>query len=200
MLVISRNSAFTYRDRPRETRQIGREVGVCYVLEGSVRRSSRRVRVNAQLIDAEADAHLWAERFDRHLSDLFKLQDEITNAIAGAIEPELLKSERNRIGSRPAHSENAYDFYQRGLWHFYRYTKEDSIEAQALFRRALAIDPQYPQPTAQLAITLCNAAYLGWVGDVAHNYLEAYELAQRTVRLDARYPAPHLALGIVCIG
>ena len=82
MLVISRNTAFTYRDRPRETRQIGRELGVCYLLEGSVRRSSRRVRVNAQLIDAEADAHLWAERFDRHLSDLFKLQDEITNAIA----------------------------------------------------------------------------------------------------------------------
>jgi TolB-like protein len=199
MLVISRNTAFTYRDRPRETRQIGRELGVCYVLEGSVRRSSRRVRVNAQLIDAEADAHLWAERFDRRLSDLFKLQDEITNAIAGAIEPELLKSERNRIGSRPAQNENAYEIYQRGLWHFYRYTKENSIEAQALFRRALAMDEQYQQPTTQLAITLCHAAILGWVDDARPNYVEAYELAQRAVSLDARYPPALFALGLVCM-
>ncbi|MGC2202960.1 MAG: winged helix-turn-helix domain-containing tetratricopeptide repeat protein [Stellaceae bacterium] len=199
MLVISRNTAFTYRDKPRDTRQIGRELEVRYVLEGSVRRSAKRVRVNAQLIDAEADAHLWAERFDRHLSDLFDWQDEVTAAIAGAIEPELLKSERNRIARRPLQTEDAYEFYQRGLWHFYRYTKEDSIEAQALFRGALAIDPQYPQPTAQLAITLCNAAYLGWVDDVTRNYLEAHELAQRAVSLDTRYPAAHFALGLVCM-
>jgi tetratricopeptide (TPR) repeat protein len=155
--------------------------------------------VSAQLIDAEADAHLWAERFDRHLSDLFEWQDEIAAAIAGAIEPELLKSERNRVARRPLQTEDAYEFYQRGLWHFYRYTKEDSIEAQALFRRALTIDPQYPQPTAQLAITLCNAAYLGWADDFTRNYLEAYELAQRAVSLDTRYPAAQFALGLVCM-
>jgi TolB-like protein len=85
-----------YRNKPRDTRQIGRELGVRYVLAGSVQRWHKRVRVNAQLIDAEADAHLWAERFDRHLSDLFVWQDEVAAAIAGAIEPELLKSERNR--------------------------------------------------------------------------------------------------------
>ena len=199
MLVISRNTAFTYRDKPVDTRQIGRELGVRYVLKGSVRQSAKRVRVNAQLIDAEADAHLWAERLDRHLSDLFELQDEVAAAIAGAIEPELLKSERDRIARRPLQTEDAYEFYQRGLWHFYRYTREDSIEAQALFRRALAMDAQYPQPTVQLAITLCNAAYLGWVDDVTPNYAEAYELAQRAVGLDARYPAAHFALGLVCM-
>ncbi len=199
MLVISRNTAFTYREKPLDTRQIGHELGVRYVLEGSVRRSKKRVRVNAQLIDAEADAHLWAEIFDRDLSDLFELQDEVTTAIVGAIEPELLRSERDRIARRPLEREDAYEFYQRGLWHFYRYTKEDSIEAQSLFRRALAIDAEYPQPVAQLAITLCNAAYLGWVDNDKLNYAEANELAQRAVSLDARYPAAHFALGLVCM-
>ena len=199
MLVISRNTAFTYRDKPLDTRQIGRELGVRYVLRGSVRRLGKRVRVNAQLIDAEADGHLWAERFDRNLPNWFELQDEVAAAIAGAIEPELLKSERNRIARRPLQTEDAYEFYQRGLWHFYRYTKEDCVEAQALFRRALAMDAQYPQSTAQLAITLCNAAYLGWVDHITLNYAEAYELAQRAVGLDARYPAAHFALGLVCM-
>jgi TolB-like protein len=199
LLVISSNTAFTYRDKPLNTPQIGRELGVRYVLKGSVRQSAERVRVNAQLIEAEADAHLWAERFDCRLSDLFALQDEVASAIAGAIEPELLKSERNRVGRRPLQTENAYEFYQRGLWHFYRYTREDSVEAQALFRRALALDGEYTQPTAQLAITLCNAAYLGWVDNVTRNYVEAYELAQRAVSLDARYPPAHFALGLVCM-
>ena len=199
LLVISRNTAFTYRDKPPDTRQIGRELGVRYVLKGSVRRSAKRVRVNAQLIEAEADAHLWAERFDCHLSDLFVLQDAVAAAIAGAIEPELLKSERDRIARRPPQTEDAYEFHQRGLWHFYRYTKEDSVEAQALFRRAIAVDRQYTQPTVQLAITHCNAAYLGWADNVTLNYIEAYELAQHAVSLDARYPPAHFALGLVCM-
>ncbi len=199
MLVISRNTAFTYRDKPLDTRQIGHELAVRYVLEGSVRRSKKRVRVNAQLIDAESEMHLWAEIFDRDLSDLFELQDEVTTAIVGAIEPELLKSERDRVARRPLEREDAYEFYQRGLWHFYRYTKEDSVEAQSLFRRVLAIDAEYPQPVAQLAITLCNAAYLGWADDDKPNYVEAYELAQRAIKLDARYPAAHFALGLVCM-
>jgi adenylate cyclase len=199
MLVISRSTAFTFRNKPFEARQIGRELGVRYVLEGSVRRSGRRVRVNAQLIDAEVDALLWADRFEGLLSDLFELQDEFTNAIAGAIEPELLKCERNRIARRPPQTEDTYELYQRGLWHFYRYTKNDSLAAESLFRRALAIDTQYPQPIAQLAITLCNAAYLGWADDATRNYVEAYDLAQRAVGLDARYPPANFALGLVCM-
>src|SRR5262249_50684808 len=151
------------------------------------------------LIDAEADVQLWADRFDRDLSDLFELQEEVAAAIAGAIEPELLKSERDRVARRLLQTEDAYEFYQRGLWHFYRYTKEDAVEAAALFRRALDIDAQYPQPVAQLAITLCNAGYLGWADDVALNYVEAYELARRAVSLDARYPPAHFALGLVCM-
>jgi adenylate cyclase len=197
MLVISRNTAFTYRDRPRDTRQIGSELNVRYVLEGSVRRVGERVRINAQLIDAETDAHMWAEMFDHRLSDLFELQDEITTAIVGAIEPQLLKAERDRIALRPVGSEDAYEAYQRGLWRFYRYTKEDSIEAEVLFRRALAMDARYAQPAAQLAMTLCNAAYLGWSDNAEHNYAEAFELAERAVSLDARLPTAHFALGLV---
>jgi len=199
MFVISRNTAFTYRNRAVDTKQIGRELGVRYVLEGSVQRSGSHVRVNTQLIDADADAQLWAERFDRDLSDLLELQDEITTAIAGAIEPELLQFERNRVASQPQHSQDAYEFYQRGLWYYYRYVKEDSIEAQAYFRRALAIDPNYPQATAALAMALCYAAFLGWAEDAERNYVEAYELAERAVSLDDRYPAARFALGAACM-
>src|SRR5215469_4092901 len=199
LLVIARNTAFTYRDRPRAARQIGLELSVRYLLEGSVRRLGERVRINVQLIDAETEFYLWAEMFDRRISDLFEMQDEITIAIAGAIEPELRKSERNRTASRPLQSEEACELYQRGLWHTYRYTKEDMAKAEALFRRALEIDTRYPQAMAQLVITLCNAAYLGWADDVSRNYAEAFDLAERAVSLDPRYPSAHFALGLICM-
>ena len=199
MFVISRNTAFTYRVSPRDTRQIGRELGVRYVLVGSVRRAGRRVRVSVQLIDAEADIHLWVERYDRHISDLLVLQDDVTSAIAGAIEPELLKSERERVASRAPHNEGAYESYQRGLWHLYRYTKNDNVEAQKLLRRAIAADPEFSQATALLAVSFCNSAYLGWASDPEGSYAEAYELAERAVGLDLRDPGAHFSLGLACM-
>jgi len=168
------------------------------VLEGSVRKSGRRVRVTAQLIQADTNHHIMAERYDRDLTDLFELQDEIATTIAGAIEPELLKFERDRIADRPQLSEDAYELYQHGVWHHYRHTKEDNIEAQACFRRALAIDPQYPQATAALSLALCNAGYLAWAEDQEASYTESYELAERAVGLDGRYPAARFALALVC--
>jgi adenylate cyclase len=164
-----------------------------------VRKSGRRVRVTAQLIRADTGHHIMAERYDRDLTDLFELQDEIVTTIAGAIEPELLKFERERIADQPQHDEDAYEFYQRGVWHHYRHNKEDNIEAQAYFRRALAIDLQYPQATAALALAVLNAAFLGWAEDLEANYVESYELAQHAVRLDARYPMARFALGTVCM-
>jgi adenylate cyclase len=151
------------------------------------------------LIRADTNHHIMAERYDRDLTDLFDLQDEIAHAIAGAIEPEILKFERERIAERPQSSEDAYELYQRGMWHHYRHSKTDNIEAQAHFRRALEIDPQYPQATAALAIAACNAGYLGWADNADQNYEESFEVGQRAVTLDARYPNAHFALGLTCM-
>jgi adenylate cyclase len=197
--VIARNSTFTYKGQTVDIKKVGRELGVRYVLEGSVRKSGHRVRVTAQLIQADTGHHIIAERYDRDLTDLFELQDEITTTIAGAIEPELLKFERDRIADQPQHNEDAYAFYQRGMWHHYRHNKEDNIAAQGFFRPALAIDAHYPQATAALAITVLVAAYLGWTEDIEANYAEAYQLAQHAVALDARYPIARYALGAVCM-
>jgi adenylate cyclase len=197
--VIARNSTFTYKGRTVDAKQVGEELGVRYVLEGSVRKSGPRVRITAQLIHADTGLHLTAEKYDRDLTDLFELQDEIVTSIAGAIEPELLKFERNRIADQPQQSQDAYEFYQRGIWHHYRHNKTDNLEAQTFFRRALTIDAQYPQATAALAIAILNAAYLGWAENAESNYAEAYELARRAVALDGRYPNAHFALGAVCM-
>jgi adenylate cyclase len=197
--VIARHSTFTYKGKAVDIRKVGAEVGVRYVLEGSVRKSGSRLRVTAQLIRADTGHHIMAERYDRDLTDLFALQDEIVTTIAGAIEPELLKYERDRIAERPQQSADAYDFYQRGMWHHYRHTRSDNIEALSYLRRASAIDPQYCQATAALAIAVCNAAYLGWAEDAETNYADAYQLAERAVALDARYPNARFALGLVCM-
>jgi adenylate cyclase len=197
--VIARNSTFTYKGKTVDIKKVGEELGVRYVLEGSVRKSGRRVRVTAQLIQADTGHHIMAERYDRDLTDLFELQDEITHAIAGAIEPELLKFERERIAERPPRSEDAYELYQRGVFHHYRQNKADNIEAQAYFRRALEIDAQYPQATAALSISVSSAAMNGWADNADTLFGEAYDLARQAVVLDPRYPNGHFALGLACI-
>jgi adenylate cyclase len=197
--VIARDSTFTYMGKTVDIKKVGQELGARYVLEGSVRKSGLRVRVTAQLIRADTGHHIMAERYDRDLTDLFELQDEITHAIAGAIEPELLKFERERIAEQPQYNEDAYTLYQRGVWHHYRHTKEDNTEAQAYFRRALALDADYPQALAALAVAVLNAGFLGWAESAEANFAAAYELGQRAIHLDPRYPNAHFALGLVCM-
>jgi adenylate cyclase len=197
--VIARASTFTYKGKAVDIKKVGEELGVRYVVEGSVRKSGRRVRVTIQLIRADTNHHIMAERYDRDLTDLFDLQDEIAHTITGAIEPELLKFERERIAERPPRSEDAYEIYQRGMFHHYRQNKADNLEAQAYFRRALAIEPQYTQATAALAIAVCNAGFLGWAENAERNFEEASELAERAVALDARYPNARFALAITCM-
>ena len=139
MLVISRNSAFTYKDKVVNAKQIGRELSVRYLLEGSVRRSGNRVRVNAQLIDAETDVHVWAERFDGDTSDLFAVQDEITSRIAIALDLELVGAE----AARPTEHPDALDYILRGrAARLKPPSRENRAEAIGLFERALALDPQ----------------------------------------------------------
>jgi adenylate cyclase len=197
--VIARNSAFTYKGKTVDIKKVGEELGVRYVLERSVRKSGRRVRVTAQLIQAGNGHHIMAEKYDRDLTDLFELQDEITRAIAGAIEPELLKFERERIAERRQFSEDAYGLHQRGVFHHYRQNKADNIEAQAYFRRALAIDAQYPQATAALSISLSSAAMIGWAENTDSVFENAYDAAQQAVVLDPRYPNAHFSLGLACM-
>jgi len=197
--VIARNSTFTYKGKTVDVKKVGDELDVHYVVEGSVRKSGRRVRVTVQLIRADTGHHLMAERYDRDLTDLFELQDEIVTAIAGMIEPEVLKFERERIAERRQHREDAYEYYQRGLWHHYRHNKTDNVEAQDFFHRALMIDADYPQAMAALAIAVCNAGYLRWSDNAERNYEEAFELAQRAVTLDSRYPNARFALALTCM-
>jgi adenylate cyclase len=193
------SSTFNYKGTTVDVRKVGEELGVRYVLEGSVRKSGHRVRVTAQLVRTDTGHHLMAEKYDRNLSDLFELQDEIVTAIAGAIQPELLRFEREHIAERPPRSDDAYELYQRGMFHHYRQNKADNSEAQAYFRRALAAELQYPQATAALSISISSAAMRGWADDADARFDEAYDLAQQAVAVDPRYPNAHFALGLACM-
>jgi adenylate cyclase len=197
--VIARASTFTFKGKTLNIKKIAAELGAGYIVEGSVRKSGQRVRVTAQLIHADTGHHIMAERCDRDLSELFELQDEIVTAIAAAIEPELLKFERDRIAERPRHNEDAYELYQRGAWHYHRQNKADNVEAQRLFHAALVTNPDYPQAMAALALAVCSAGFVGWADDAERNYAEAYDFAQRAVALDGRYPNARFALGLACM-
>ena len=143
LFVIARNSAFAYQGRGWDVRQIGRDLGVRYALEGSVRRASNRLRVTTQLIDAASGSHIWAGRYDCDISDIFAIQDEISTSVAGVIEPALADAEQQRVLRKPLERLDAWEAYQRGLWHFYNHGPEENQAAQAFFRRAIELDPKF---------------------------------------------------------
>jgi adenylate cyclase len=146
----ARNSAFTYKGKPVDVKQVAQELGVRYLLEGSVRKAGKRVRITGQLIDATTSAHIWADRFDGALDDVFELQDQVASSVAGAIEPKLRQSEIERASRKPTANLTAYDLYLRALAQSSRYTKEGLAEAVALARQALAIDPAYVPAAAMV--------------------------------------------------
>ena len=129
LFVIARHSSFTYKGKAVDIKQVGRELGVRYVLEGSVRKAGNRVRITGQLIDAATGAHLWADRFDSQLEDIFDLQDQVTSSVIGAISPQLERAEIERAKRKPTESLQAYDYYLRALSSFYQFTREQNIEA-----------------------------------------------------------------------
>jgi adenylate cyclase len=192
MLVISRNTAFTYRNERVDTKQIGRELGVRYVLEGSVRRSGNHLRVNAQLIDAATDAHLWTERFDRNTADLFALQDEITGRIANALGVELIAAE----AARPTEHPDALDYILRGRAALFKpRTRDTYTEGINLFERALALDPQSVAAQTRLASVLISRVLNGMTDSAAADLARANGLVSQALAASPRHAFTHLAKG-----
>jgi TolB-like protein/Tfp pilus assembly protein PilF len=194
--VIARNSSFIYKDRAVHLKQIAEELGVGYVVEGSVRTGGGRVRITAQLNDAATGSHIWAERYDRELADVFAVQDEITEAIVAAIEPQLYAAESFRARRKPPDSLDAWDLVMRALSHYWRVTRQDNVMAQQLLEKAIAIDPTYGQALGVLAASHTFGAHMGWA-DVATTATVASRAALAAIRADSEDPWAHHALGCV---
>lgn len=194
--VIARNSSFTYKGKPVHMRQVAAELGVRYVVEGSVRRSGDRVRITAQLNDTATGSHIWAEHYDRELTDVFAVQDEITDAIVTAIEPQIYAAENFRSRRKPPSSMDAWDLVMRALSHHWRVTQPDSVAAQALLERAIAIDPNYGQALALFATNHMFGVHLGWT-DIATAAPAAEEAALAAIAADNEDAWAHTALGSV---
>jgi adenylate cyclase len=194
LFVIARNSSFAFKGQALDVKQIGSKLGVRYVVEGSVRRAGNRVRITAQLIDAAEDQHIWAQRYDRDLEDIFAVQDEVTRAVITAIEPQLAISERKRALRKTPESLDAWENYQRGLWHTFQYKPEDRDTTLGFFRRAIELDPTFASAHAGLGYALYVYIILGVSPDRAADLREAYEVSQTAVRLDEHDPFAWVAL------
>jgi TolB-like protein len=194
--VIARNSSFIYKGKSVHMKQVAEELGVGYVVEGSVRRSGDRVRITAQLNDAATGSHLWAERYDRELADVFAVQDEITQAIVAAIEPQLHTAENFRAYRKPPDSLDAWELVMRALSHFWRVTRQDNVIAQALLEKAVAIDVNYGRALGLLGTSHSFCAHMGWE-DIAAVAPVAERAALAAIAADSEDPWAHLALGCV---
>jgi TolB-like protein/cytochrome c-type biogenesis protein CcmH/NrfG len=194
--VIARNSSFIYKGKAIHMKQVAEELGVGYVVEGSVRKSGDRVRITAQLNDAATGSHIWAEHYDRGLADVFAVQDEITEAIVAAIEPQLYAAENFRAKRKPPDSLDAWDLVMRALSHYWRVTRQDNLVAQALLEKAIAIDPNYGQALGVLATSYTFTAHMGWV-EMATVAPVAERAALAANLADGEDPWAHHALGCV---
>ncbi len=183
LFVIARNSCFTYKGRAVDVKQVGRELGVRYVLEGSLRKSGNRIRVTAQLVEADAGNHLWAERYDRDLADIFAVQDEITEAVTIAIAPAVADAEQRRALRKPPGSLDAWAAYQRGQWHLSKSTPDDNSLAEKFFQQAMGLDPTFSGAYGGLARAQDQAAYF-LTRDLVEALSLAEALARRAVALD----------------
>jgi len=183
LFVIARNSTFTYKGRTVDVKQVGLELGVRYVLEGSVRKSGNRIRITGQLINASTGAHLWADRFEGGLEDIFDLQDQVTASVVGAIAPKLEQAEIERAKHKPTESLDAYDYYLRGIASRYRWTRESNSEALSLFYRAIELDPDFASAYGAAAICYVHRKNNKWMTDRANEVAETARLAHRAVVL-----------------
>jgi TolB-like protein/cytochrome c-type biogenesis protein CcmH/NrfG len=194
--VIARNSSFIYKGKAVHIKQVGDELGVGYVVEGSVRKEGDFVRITAQLNDVSKGSHIWAERYDRSLADVFAVQDEITQAIVTAIEPQLYAAENFRAQRKAPDSMDAWDLVMRALSHYWRVTRQDNVVAQALLEKAISIDPNYGQALGLLAASHMFSAHMGWA-DMAAAIPIAERAALAAIRSDSEDPWAHYALASV---
>ena len=194
--VIARNSTFCFKGQAVDIRKVANELGVRYVLEGSVRKAGGRVRVTGQLIDAVYGVHLWADRYDRELADIFDLQDELTNSVVGAVSPQILNAEAARIRQKPPQSIDAWDLVMQALPHMWRVSAEEQRRAQELLQQAVALDAEYAHALALLGwtyVSLFNMAALRPIGEFTDT---AFDIGTRAVALDNEEPWAHLVLGL----
>jgi adenylate cyclase len=178
LFVIARNSSFAYKGRAVDLKHVGRELGARYVLEGSVRKAANRVRITGQLIDTLAGVHLWADRFEGALEDIFDLQDRVTASVVGAVAPKLEQAEIERAKRKPTESLDAYDYWLRGMARLYRWTKEDMSEAMALFEKAIELDPDFASAYGAAAWCYYWRMNNGWMTDRVREVAAATRLAR----------------------
>ncbi|MEA2919439.1 MAG: hypothetical protein QOJ15_11520 [Bradyrhizobium sp.] len=195
--VVVRGSAFALRDMPDEADKAARQLGARYALHGNVRHSAERLRISAQLIDTKDGTHLWAERYDLALADVFAIQDEIAERVVAAIEPELLKSESRLAITRHTGNMTAWDLVRQGMWHFHKVTREGHRAARELFRHACAIDPDLPEAHSWLGRVSAGIIAYGWSDDPIADGREGTNVATRAIALDPRDPYSHYAFAIV---
>jgi adenylate cyclase len=188
LFVIARNSSFTYKGRRVDVRQVGRELGVSYVLEGAIRKAGSRVRITGQLVDASSGSHIWADRFEGDLENIFELQDHVAAQVVGAIAPELERAETERSYRKPTENLQAYDYYLRGMSCIYRFSKEANEEGLGFFHEAISHDSKFALPLAGAARCHVQRRTFGWSADLAQDVVEAERLARRALELDRSDP------------
>ena len=183
LFVIARNSSFTYKGSAVDVKKVGRELGVRYVLEGSIRKSGNRVRITGQLIDASTGAHIWADRFEGGLEDVFDLQDQVTASVIGAMAPRLEEAEIRRTSSKPTGSLGAYDYFLRGMVGVHQWTLEGNTQALSYFRRAIELDPNFAAAYGMAARCYSQRKSSGWVTDRTQEIEQTRQLARRAVKV-----------------
>jgi len=198
LFVIARNSSFTYKGRNVDVRQVGRELGVRYVLEGSVRKGGNRIRITAQLVEAETGNHLWAERYDRALGDVFAIQDEITKSVIGCIGPELYTAEHDRLKRKPPQNLDAWESFVRGMFLYSQHSDAGTKEALGMLDRAVELDHGYAKAHGLRAVCLAWRAIQGWE-DRDTAFAEVAEGANRAVACDPQEPWAYIAHGFVAV-
>jgi adenylate cyclase len=199
LFVIARNSSFSYKGRNVDVRQVGRELGVRYVLEGSVRQGGSRVRITGQLIEAETGNHIWAERYDRALDDVFAIQDEITESVIGCIQPEVYSAEHDRLKRKPPQNLDAWESFVRGMFLYSQHSDASTKEAINMLDRAIQLDPCYAQALGLRAVCLVWRAFQGWENR-STAFAEGAKGADRAVACDPEEPWAYVAHGFIAVG